>query len=78
MNRLGYYLKEGTRGVFAHGLSSFLTVVIMIACLLIFAFSVSKRSVRPDYLVQTPLEKRKLSKRTILATVLILALTAGV
>ena len=35
MNRLGYYLKEGTRGVFAHGLSSFLTVVIIIACLLI-------------------------------------------
>ena len=45
---------------------------IMIACLLIFAFSVSRRSVRPDYLVQTPTEKRKLSKRTILATVLIL------
>ena len=35
MNRLGYSLKEGTRGVFAHGLSSFLTVVIIIACLLI-------------------------------------------
>ncbi len=47
---------------------------IMIACLLVFAFSVSRRSVRPDYLLQTPLEKRKLSKRTILATVLILLL----
>lgn len=35
MNRLGYYLKEGTRGIFAHGLSSFLTVVIILACLLI-------------------------------------------
>ena len=35
MNRLGYYLKEGTRGIFAHGLSSFLTIVIIIACLLI-------------------------------------------
>ncbi len=45
---------------------------IMIACLLVFAFSVSRRSVRPDYLVQTPLEKRRLSRRTILATVLIL------
>ena len=45
---------------------------VMIACLLIFAFSVSRRSVRPDYLIQTPLEKRKLSRRTILATVLIL------
>ena len=47
---------------------------VLIACLLIFAFSVSRRSVRPDYLLQTPLEKRKLSKRTILATVLILLL----
>ncbi len=47
---------------------------VMIACLLIFAFSVSRRSVRPDYLLQTPLEKRKLSKRTILATALILLL----
>ncbi len=45
---------------------------VMIACLLVFAFSVSRRSVRPDYLVQTPLEKRRLSRRTILATVLIL------
>ncbi len=45
---------------------------ILIACLLVFAFSVSRRSVRPDYLVQTPLEKRKLSRRTVLATVLIL------
>ena len=45
---------------------------IMIVCLLVFAFSVSRRSVRPDYLVQTPLEKRKLSRRTVLATVLIL------
>ena len=35
MNRLGYYLREGTRGVFAHGLSSLLTVIIILACLLI-------------------------------------------
>ena len=35
MNRIGYYLKEGTRGVFAHGLSSLMTVVIILACLLI-------------------------------------------
>ncbi len=31
---------------------------VMIACLLVFAFSVSRKSVRPDYLLQTPLEKR--------------------
>ena len=47
---------------------------ILVACLLIFAFSVSRKSVRPDYMLQTPLEKRRLSKRTILATVLILLL----
>jgi energy-coupling factor transport system ATP-binding protein len=47
---------------------------VMIACLLIFAFSVSRKSVRPDYLLQTPTEKRKLSRRTIVATVLILLL----
>lgn len=35
MTRLGYYLKEGTRGIFAHGLSSVLTVIIILACLLI-------------------------------------------
>lgn len=49
-----------------------LRYAIMIACLLIFAFSVSRKSARPDYLVQTPTEKRKLSKRTIVATILIL------
>ena len=32
---MGYYLREGTRGVFAHGLSSVLTVIIILACLLI-------------------------------------------
>ncbi|MCR4771233.1 MAG: ATP-binding cassette domain-containing protein [Oscillospiraceae bacterium] len=47
---------------------------VMIACLLIFAFSVSRRSVRKDYALQTPLDKRRLSKRTVLATVLILLL----
>ena len=35
MRRLGYYLREGTRGVFAHGLSSVMTVIIILACLLI-------------------------------------------
>ena len=45
---------------------------IMIVCLLIFAFSVSRRSIRPDYLLQTPVERRKLSRRTLLATILIL------
>lgn len=44
----------------------------LIISLLAFALFISRRSHRADYLIQTPLEKRKLSKRTILATVLIL------
>ena len=47
---------------------------LLLASLLIFAFSVSRRAERPDHLIQTPVEKRKLKKRTILATLLILLL----
>ena len=47
---------------------------VLICTMLIFAFSVSRRTTRPDYLLQTPKEKRKLSKRTAVATVLILLL----
>ena len=47
---------------------------ILLLSLLVFALSISRRADRPDYLVQTPLEKRKLHKRTILATLLILLL----
>ena len=45
-----------------------------IAALFIFAACISRKGHRPDYLVQTPKEKRKLSRRTIIATVLILLL----
>lgn len=45
-----------------------------ILALFVFATSVSRRSHRPDYLVQTPKEKRKLTKRTLVATALILLL----
>ena len=45
-----------------------------LAALFIFAACISRKGHRPDYLVQTPKEKRKLSKRTIIATVLILLL----
>lgn len=34
-NRIGYYIKEGTLGIFNHGLMSFVTVCIIIACLVI-------------------------------------------
>ena len=42
--------------------------------LLTFAASISRRSQRPDYLLQTAKDKRKLSKRTLAATALILLL----
>jgi len=45
-----------------------------IASLLLFAASVTRRSHRPDYLAQTPGEKRKLAKRTAAAAALILLL----
>ena len=44
------------------------------AALLVFALSIGRKADRPDYLVQTPLEKRKLQKRTVTATLLILLL----
>ena len=47
---------------------------ILLAALLVFALSIGRKADRPDYLVQTPLEKRKLQKRTVTATLLILLL----
>lgn len=47
---------------------------LFILLLFLFAASITRRSHRPDYLVQTPREKRKLTKRTLVATVLILLL----
>lgn len=47
---------------------------IMLLCMFVFAFSISRRSLRPEGLVQTPKEKRKLTKRTLVATALILLL----
>ncbi|MBO4990837.1 MAG: ATP-binding cassette domain-containing protein [Firmicutes bacterium] len=44
----------------------------MVLAMIAFACSVSRRSHRPDYLIQTPKEKRKLSRRTLAASVLIL------
>ncbi len=47
---------------------------ILMLSLLVFALSISRKAAQPDYLVQTPLEKRKLHKRTVIATLLILLL----
>ena len=43
-------------------------------CLLIFSLCVTRRHCRPDYLIQTPAEKRKLSKRTLAAVAVIVLL----
>lgn len=47
---------------------------ILLAALLVFALSIGRKADRPDYLIQTPVEKRKLQKRTVTATLLILLL----
>ena len=47
---------------------------VFIAALFLFAACITRRSHRPDYLVQAQREKRKLSRRTLFATVLILLL----
>ena len=47
---------------------------VMLVSMLVFALSVSHKAKRPDYLIQTPVEKRKLQKRTVAATLLILLL----
>ena len=47
---------------------------ILLVSLLVFALSISRKADRPDYLIQTPVEKRKLRKRTVTATLLILLL----
>jgi len=47
---------------------------VMLFCLMAFALSISRRSHRPDYAVQTPKEKRRLGKRTAAAAALILLL----
>ena len=47
---------------------------ILLLSLLVFALSIGRKADRPDYLIQTPVEKRKLKKRTIIATLLILLL----
>ena len=47
---------------------------VMLVSMLVFALSVSHKAERPDYLIQTPVEKRKLQKRTVVATLLILLL----
>lgn len=51
MNRTGYLLGEGFRGIFKHGFMSFATVTIIMACLIIMG-SVSLLSVNIDALIK--------------------------
>ena len=44
---------------------------VMLGAMFVFAAAVFRHVPRPDYLLQTPKEKRKLSKRTMVATILI-------
>ncbi|MEJ5964858.1 ECF transporter S component [Flavonifractor porci] len=64
----------GQEGITAIAGSQLQMYGIMLLCMFVFAFSISRRSHRPNYLVQTPREKRKLTKRTLAATILILLL----
>ena len=35
MNRIGYYIREGVDSIFNHGMISFATICVILACLLI-------------------------------------------
>lgn len=50
MNRIGYLIGEGFKGIFKHGFMSFATVAIIVACLIIIG-SVSLLSVNIDALI---------------------------
>lgn len=63
----------------AEGMTSMTTAQLLryalfITALLVFAACISRRNHQPDYLVQTPKEKRKLTKRTLVGAALILLL----
>lgn len=51
MNRTGYLISEGFRGIFKHGFMSFATVAIILACLIIMG-SISLLSVNIDALIK--------------------------
>ncbi|HWS43007.1 MAG TPA: ATP-binding cassette domain-containing protein [Pseudoflavonifractor sp.] len=63
----------------AEGMNSLTTAqllryAVFIVALFVFATCISRRSYRPDYLVQAPKAQRKLAGRTLVATALILLL----
>ena len=62
---------EGLTGLASEQLRAY---GVLLASLLVFALCIGQRAEKRDYLVKTPLEKRKLQKRTVLAAALILLL----
>ena len=64
----------GADGMTALAAAQLKLYALTICAMLVFAFSVARRVHRPDYLQQTPRERRKLSGRTAVAAVLILLL----
>ncbi len=61
-------------GTTAAGRNTVPQYLLFCAALFVFGSCVTRRNHQPDYLQQTPREKRKLTKRTIAATALILLL----
>ena len=56
MNNLGYLIKEGIRGIFSHGLMSFASVCVTVACLIIvgsFSLLMYNLNIMVDELNQT-------------------------
>ncbi len=64
----------GKGGLTPLALSQMQLYAVLLGAMFVFAFSVSRRAVRPDYLLQTPQAKRRLTKRTVLSAALILLL----
>ena len=64
----------GMEGMTALASDQLALYAVFVAALFLFAACITRRSHRPDYLVQTPREKRKLSRRTLVASALILLL----
>ncbi len=64
----------GAEGMTALAGDQMRSYAVFLAALFAFAVCVSRRHVRPDDLIQTPREKRKLTKRTLVGAALILLL----
>ena len=64
----------GMEGMTALASDQLALYAVFVAALFLFAACITRRSHRPDYLVQTPREKRNLSRRTLFAAALILLL----